>query len=497
MSGRRALLGVLACASLAGSLDCTRGGRPAPARNPDEVWLSRIGTGPAQTARVCARGGGDRIAKLLCQPDVPRISSLTDLYRALRLDQPAAQLVAATIHSLSLSARTVSSLNPRVFAFQNISDKSRQATSDQVVITAFVRGEQMVEMAALDPTTYDFNFYLLRFEQACNRTHCSPENLLTEDVESGWTGWTLYAERDLEDTPLDCISCHQPFGPGTHRQFLMRQFFDPWIHWGEFRGGDEHDMCPKPPADGGRGKTVVTAEGLDLLRAVDGADGRYGGLPVASLHASKSGEVFSMFLTDAEGMSRLSPYGMATNYRYEQLSISTREIVCERFKTGSSPTWDQHRREARQLGLPVPFYGPDVVDGDRRAELMRGRREFLRRHQGEDAFDVAASFISAEVPAAVGFVPDRADSAETILRAMCVRCHSNNTDTRLRRARFNVEAAARITPTLATAVRRRLSLPQSSPEVMPPRRVGELPSWAIDRIGSYLAEHCTEPGACN
>ena len=32
-----------------------------------------------------------------------------------------------------------------------------------------------MELARLDPATYDFNFYLLRFEQACNRTRCTPE----------------------------------------------------------------------------------------------------------------------------------------------------------------------------------------------------------------------------------------------------------------------------------------------------------------------------------
>jgi len=31
----------------------------------------------------------------------------------------------------------------------------------------------------MDPATFDFNFYLLRFEQACNRARCTPEDLLT------------------------------------------------------------------------------------------------------------------------------------------------------------------------------------------------------------------------------------------------------------------------------------------------------------------------------
>jgi hypothetical protein len=80
---------------------------------------------------------------------------------------------------------------------------------------------------------------------------------------------------------------------------------------------------------------------------------------------------------------------------------------------------------------------------------------------------------------------------------MCVRCHAAAVDQRLRRARFNAEALERIGPVTATAIRQRLSLPKTSPEVMPPRRVGELPSWAIARIDRYLRDHCADPGACD
>ena len=46
------------------------------------------------------------------------------------------------------------------------------------------------------------------------------------------------------------------------------------------------------------------------------------------------------------------------------------------------------------------------------------------------------------------------------------------------------------------AVRERLTLPKASPAVMPPRRVGELPDWAITRVLDYLRERCSVPGAC-
>ena len=496
MSGWRARLGIVVCFGAAVAASCERS-KPPARRSAEDVWLSRIGTGPTQTARVCARGATDRVAKRLCDKAAPPIRGLDDLYRVLGLDQPAERLAATAVHSLGLAARTVSGLNPRVLVFQAISAKRRPVTYDDVVITGFVRGEQLVELAALDPATYDYNFYLIRFTQPCSRTRCTPEDLLTEKIESGWTDWTLYSEHDLEDTALDCVSCHVPFGPGTHKQLLMRQVFDPWMHWGDFRGGDERTLCPERPADGSAGRTVVKTDGLDLLRAVEGAAGRYAGLSVAELHATKSGESIVKFVADAEGIVHRSPYQPANYPSYEPLPFQTREVLCERFHTGTSPTWDRHRRDAHDHGVPVPFYGPDVVDAQRRAELVADRSAVLRRRVDEEAFDVAASFLAADVPAAVGFVPRQEDTAPEIIRAMCVRCHAAGVDQHMRRARFNAEALDRIGPVTATAIRQRLALPRTSPELMPPLRVGELPRWAVARIERYLSDHCTDPGACD
>src|SRR5882724_9316074 len=189
----------------------------------------------------------------------------------------------------------------------------------------------------------------------------------------------------------------------------------------DFKGGDERSLCPVLPADGGPGKVVVTAEGLDVLLRLEGPQGGYAGVPLPELRASESGKVLANFLVTAEQAIRTSPY--RHDYPYEQLYFQTREVVCERFHTGTSQTWDHERRESLARGLPVPYYGPDVLDPDRRAEVLADRAAFLRRHAADDAFDVAASFIGAEVATAVGFVPREQDTAPEILRSMCVRCH--------------------------------------------------------------------------
>jgi hypothetical protein len=462
---------------------------PALEQSPEEAWLAEIGTGAAQNQQVCATGARDRVALALCAPEVA-ISSLDELYRALRLGPSDPRRVAATAHSLSLSGRSVSAANPRAIVFTDTTVPG-DALYEDIVATAFARGQQLVELVGLDPTTYEYNFYLLSFNQACNASRCTPDDLLGPRIESNWVDWTLYSDSDLEDTALNCLTCHRPFGAGTHKQLLMRQVTDPWMHWGDFRGGDE-SMCPKKPPAGAPVQVVASADGLDLLRTLEGENGTYAGLPVSELHAAKSGDFMSAFLVEAELLITSSPL---PPHPYGQLGLETRETLCERFYTGESPSWERDRRTAQAGGFPFPYYAPDVLDAERRAQLVAGREAFWQRERERDAFDVAASLLAADVPTAVGFLPREADETADILRGMCVRCHAASTDTSLARARFNAEAEA-IDPATFREVATRLALPPKSPKVMPPRPAGELPAWARERLLSYLAERCSIPGAC-
>src|SRR5688500_13241928 len=87
-----ALASSLACAPAADSVESPppRTGesadmpRPQSSRPPDDVWLTRLGVGSSQTARVCARGSGDRVATALCASDV-NLRGLSDLHSALGL----------------------------------------------------------------------------------------------------------------------------------------------------------------------------------------------------------------------------------------------------------------------------------------------------------------------------------------------------------------------------------------------------------------------------
>lgn len=456
-------------------------------------WLAAVGTGREQTKRVCQRGTHDRVTSALCTDEAAaEIRSLEDLYRALGLLDPAHRRVAATTHSLGLSARSVSAVNPRAFVFPDPADYAGPDPYERIAAVAFNRGEQLVELVALDPATYEFTFYLLHFEQRCNRSRCTPEDLLTEKIEHDWTRWTLYADADLEDTPLDCISCHLPFGQGTHKLLLMRQFLDPWMHWGDFRGGDEKSLCFKANATS---DWHIESDGLDALLRLEGERGRYAGVPLFELHSAPSGEQFTVFLNDAEHIVRASPY--PPGYPYDQLTFATREVLCERMRSGTSPTWNKARAKSVARGLPVPHYAPDVLDPALRASFLADRHGFLRSHADADAVELASSLIDSEAAAAIGFISRDEDSVTDILRQMCVRCHSDSTDPRLQRSRFNAEQLDSIEPETARAIRYRIMLPSDSLQLMPPRAAGSLTPAAIERIDRYLSEHCSDPGGCD
>jgi hypothetical protein len=450
-------------------------------RPADDTWLTRIGVGKAQTARACARGSRDRIATALCAEGVT-LRGLSDLYAALGLGDPAHRYVAATTHSLGLSARYVSSANPRAFVFNA---DGAPVPYERFSVAAFARGEQLVELVGLDTNTLDYRFYLLRFEQGCDATGCEPADLLTAEIESGWTGWTLYADDELEDTPFDCISCHRPFGPGTPKQLLMRQTASPWMHWGDFRGASETRLCPEPkwPAPG----PWIPGDGLDVITRLEGPSGSYAGIPVSELAAAPSGERFALFLTEAENTLRSDR--LPADYPYAQLNFGSTEALCERLASGTSVTWERQRGEALSRGLPIPYYAHDVLDPVRRDQLLQDRAGLLASHAPEAALDVAVGWLGRDVASAVGFVPRETDTAPELLRELCVRCHSASTEPHLARARFDAEHLEAIDPVVARTVMDRIALPATSPERMPPWRTGDLPAWAILRIQTYLDSH--------
>ena len=120
----------------------------------------------------------DVVTERLCE--ARDVRSLADLQKALGigfvskvgngdLGNPA---FAFLTHSTSLTGRSASPINPRVFVFTNPKSKGRlsapaRPTKDFVAM-AFVRGEPLVELASRDRETGELRFFLVRIDLANN-----------------------------------------------------------------------------------------------------------------------------------------------------------------------------------------------------------------------------------------------------------------------------------------------------------------------------------------
>ena len=181
----------------------------------DEVFAD-LPKGSAQLDALCARGNADPVSEALCAR--PRIEGLADLQRALGLliadptrgngegGNPSFALLG---HSTSLAGRLVSAINPRAFLFTSPASIARlrgpARRSPGFVAMGVTRGEQLVELVARDRRSDALRFFLVRFEQACNAGDgCSSYDLFSPAIERGWTGVSVYEDRDLANTVLDC-----------------------------------------------------------------------------------------------------------------------------------------------------------------------------------------------------------------------------------------------------------------------------------------------------
>lgn len=314
----------------------------------------------AQQAKVCARGNSDAIARSLCATPPPQIGSLVDLHRALRLDDAEpGRGFAFNANSTSVVARHSTVLNPRVIVYSREMDPGRKRA------VGFLRGEQLVELVGLDADG-QLNFYILRFEQACNRTPkgCDLADLLTPSLESDWTGWSLYQDRDLINTPLDCLVCHQPGGPSARRHLRMQELRAPWLHWfpGNAMGITESE-------------TTLSA---NFLEAHAGEE-RYGGVPLSLVGTTdpQSGAPGLESFVNAQSVTDHPdhPGGDATDA--DTQAFSSAAVLAERDQ-GSRATWERYQEQAKRgLRLPIPFYDVDTSDPALRSAAVAAYRSVV------------------------------------------------------------------------------------------------------------------------
>lgn len=444
---------------------------------------------------ICARDNHDPIATSLCGSPRPRITRLTELLDAVGLGEGDARSFAATGNSTSLVAKFASPLNPRVVIFSE-----EGLALNQMRAAGFLRGEQFVELMGYDPVKSDLNLYLLRFRQACNdkAEGCGLSDLVTPSIEQDWTSYTLAQDRDLVNTPEDCLICHQPKGPGSKKVPRMQEIIQPWMHWFPAR---QFTLTDEPDVELTESHRVV---GGMFLAAHEGEE-RYAGIRIEHLlvDLTKGGidasqpmpagpNELETFVQDFSALANTPvpdlPGDFAPNPSTTDVPFDPGQVLRER-DAGLRDTWASYDKEvgaARRI--PVPFYDIDTTDPVRRAATTEAYRMVRDGLSPQSAMLDPRDVFSEAARDALNQAPRRDRTAVDLLARYCGRCHNERLDQTVSRARFRWDGVAKLDPSYREAIIARLNLPDDHENKMPPARFSKLPAWAIDALSSYLRD---------
>jgi hypothetical protein len=481
----RALLALIGAVAVgcggAGSGGAGGGGGPIDDHGPDAVFFAGLPSGSDQLARVCARKSHDAVARHFCGSAPPTITNITELEHAAGLfDGATPPQFALTGHSTSLVVREVSALNPRAILFTAPSQPPTQQQNDGSFIAdpgfvamGFVRGSQLVELAAHDAQANELHFYLVRFLQECNGASggCSPGDLLTPAVEKDWRQVTLYEDEDVKNSVFDCRHCHQPDGPSSRKLLRLQERRAPWTHW--FRNNQNQPG----------GETLVRD-----FQAAHGTREDYAGIPAALIDTPRSDPLVLEALVDNNSVSP-QPNEFNTGRIEQQVRQSNPAEPDQNMPMGQSQTWQQIYDVAAQgNAIPVPYHDVKVSDPSKLAQLSAAYRSFVDGGLARDKLpDLREVLLDAALPD-MGLRPRPGADGPAILAQMCQRCHNARLDQTLSRANFDVTKLSSLSRGEKDQAIARLTQSANSRELMPPARFGSLSPQEIQTVVDYLRQ---------
>jgi len=244
------------------------------------------------------------------------------------------------------------------------------------------------------------------------------------------------------------------------------------------------------------GATLVPNLGSTFAHAHAG-ETRFGGEPIESLIRRRSGAEISDAAKQVRAaiLRRDGNPSLADNVEErfpleEPFPLDSDQVLQGDYCPGGKKVaWNGYRQNVLlREGFPIPYYGYDILESERGASARADYGAYLRANPSNDAFDILSPLVSDDIGTAVGFLPDPDGDAPAILRQMCGRCHTGHEDPGMRRARFDARNPERLTRAGMSEAMRRMQLADRDHEVMPPRRAGHLPAWAIERMGAYFAD---------
>ncbi|MFT7625563.1 MAG: hypothetical protein ACI9WU_004754 [Myxococcota bacterium] len=461
------------------------GGQPIPG---EAQIFEELLSGEAQRQQLCQRlasqGFESPVRDVFCGASVPPIAGIADIYPLLGLsfDGPVGlgsqypdgyngnPNWAVNGHSSSLARRITSTINPRVIVHTPSGEPDDSEPG--FLITAYVRGERFVEIIAHDADKNDLRFFLLRYTLPCDATDsCTPTDEFSLATESGWTSWTLYDDKDLENTVFDCMQCHESglrtATEPTSRRLLMFELNSTWRHWiftnKHFIGWEDTPEGPGPYLDM-----------LDDYLGAHATDAQPEGETYAGI---EGGNVMAGRPLSLENLIEGNGYG---NGFFD----SGKRDNGHNFGMFSGTPWPE-LYAMNQLGLIIQIPSPfeDPTDSTKRRAHSKAFRAFLSGEASElpDITDIFPDDRMHEV----GLQVTPGLTAPEILVQACTQCHHDGLNQELTRARFTVDLA-RLDAEALTLAQQRINLPEGHYRTMPPTRLRTLLFEERERATTYL-----------
>ena len=456
------------------------GGSGGVAHNPlNTDPFAGLPRGEEQWRAMCDQGWGDPVSVAFCAATTPpSVTSLVELQRLLGIDfkpgvldngssgNPAFALIG---HSQSISARTVSPVNPRAIIFtpaasgnDGQSGVQNPQPNNQFIVMAYVRGESFVELISKDPMAGGaLRFFLFNFDYECGDA-CSAGRTLTPSAEAGWVDYTLYDGDTIGNTIFDCKQCHQPSGPGTTSMLRMHELRPDWFHWFY------------PETDGNR--DIIAA-----YKQVKGFEG-YAGIPSEVWWNAN----FNFISQSQPG--KLGGLVEHNGFANQPLLFPSQPIINELQGPGTTTIWDGlYAQAVAGLVPPVPYFRGLITDAAKIAAAETAYQSYLNGGIQEDQLPDIRDVFDTSLYPETSVRPAVGLDGRGILRHMCQHCHNSQLDQNISRARFNVETLDTLAPEVKSEAIARLTLPDNAAGRMPPLRYHELSQAEIDLVIAELS----------
>jgi hypothetical protein len=342
------------------------------------------------------------------------------------------------------------------------------------VAMGFVRGEQFIELVSNDPTANggkgDLNFFLLRFQQACNATTagCSNDDVLTPKVESNFTGYSLYQDVDIKNTIFDCLQCHQTTGPGTPKILRMQELQNPWGHF--FRNNRSNGQAM-----------------LADYSAAHGTTETYAGIPGAVIFNpnTTNNNGAGPFLGGGPDPAALEGLVENQGFKAQPNEFNTGLILDK----GASTTWlTLYMNSKQSKDIPPPYHENRVTDPTKLATATTAYKTAMAGATPL-TMDIRDVFLDSALQD-LSFRPSTdlvtAGDGAGIMTQICQQCHNPSLDQTLTRARFDVTKLSTMPRDEKDKAIQRLNLDPTVFRRMPPPRFRSLSQQEIDLVTEEL-----------